>query len=132
MIKKLFIPAFILFVFSCKKNDDAGGTGAIVQGDAVVYGQVMHHFYSIPNCKVWIKSGATTFPGQDSTLYDSYQITDASGFVRFDKLANGSYYFYANGFDEAIWMPVWGYVPFSIVNKPGEVKEYDVTIPVSE
>jgi len=132
MIKKFFIPVLILFVISCKKNDDNGGAGTIVQGDAVVYGQVMHHFSSLPNIKVWIKKGATSFPGQDTTLYDSFQISDASGFVRFDKLANGSYYFYAKGFDQVFWADVWGYVPFSIDNLPGEIKEYDVTIPVSE
>ncbi|MEW6468098.1 MAG: hypothetical protein AB1458_04200 [Bacteroidota bacterium] len=131
MIKRFFIPALILFAVSCKK-DDPGKGGGLVQGDAIVTAQVMHHFRALPNIKVYIKKGATSFPGRDSTLYDSYQVSDPGGFVRFDKLANGAYYFYAEGFDEGVWMEVWGYVPFNIDNRPGEVKEYDVTIPVSE
>lgn len=132
MKKIIFTAALSFVVLSCKKNDDINGGGAVIEGDAIVYGQVMHHFNVLPNIKVWIKKGATSFPGQDSTLYDSYQVSDASGFVRFDHLANDSYYFYARGFDQGVWSEVSGYVPFSIDNRPGEVKEYDVTIPVSE
>ena len=132
MRKLVFISLICVFVFSCKKDETNGGAGTIVQGDAIVYAQVMHHHYEIANIKVWIKKGATSFPGVDTTLYDSYQISDMHGFVRFDKLVNGSYYFYAKGFDAIFWSNVMGYVPFSIDNKPGETKEYDVTIPVSE
>ena len=126
---------FFVFIFtatSCKKKNETTTGSAVISGDATVIGQVMHHTWSVPNCKVYIKKNCSSFPGRSPSLYNSYLTADGSGYISFDKLANGNYFFYAVGYDPAMIDTVWGYNSVVINNKPGETKEYDLIIPVSE
>ena len=134
MTKKIIIPLLaITLLLSCKKQDTQVAAGKVSMNI-----KVKHHQVSIPYCKVFIKYNTLTFPGKDTTLYDSFVVTDQNGFVKLDNLGNGQnqYIVYAKGID-ASWdithtTPVWGFQPVSIDTKPGEAKEVNVTIPVSE
>ena len=129
MKKLVFILLMVIIGSSCRKTAPSGG---VVAGGAEVDGQVMHHSWSIPQCKVYIKPNCSSFPGHSPSLYDSFKIADNSGIVQFDKLGNGTYFFYAIGYDINVADTVWGYNTIYINNRPGEVKNYELTVPVSE
>ncbi len=124
--------ALVLLAFAACDKDKHHPTGSIQGGNVTVTAQVMHHTWFIPGSKVFIKSNVTQFPGTDTTLYDSFKIADSYGFVQFDKVVNGNYYLYAKGFDVNVAKPVWGYLPFTVSVVPGESKELDLQVPVSE
>lgn len=120
------------FVFSCKKNKE------VPAGDVNIHVNVKHHSLPIAFSKVYIKYNTLEFPGKDSSLYDTYVITDGNGYVKIDNVGNGEkkYIIYAKGVDPS-WdssgtTPVWGFQPVLVNTKPGEDKEKYVTIPVSE
>jgi hypothetical protein len=122
----------VLSAFSCRKKEGADTTTSIkVESDLVV--EIKHHFYTLPNCTVYIKQNATAFPGKSPSFYNSeYKISDASGLVQFTKLANGDYVLYAIGYDPSVADTSWGYNFVTLNTKPGDIKEYDLTVPVSE
>jgi hypothetical protein len=122
--------AFVL-VMGCRKKDDNGG---VITGNANLDAQVMHHTNFVPGVRVYIRNNCASFPadGRDTTLYETALTTDASGYVHFDKLANGTHCLYATGFDPSVGAMVWGYNFIVINNRPGEIKNYELTVPVSE
>jgi hypothetical protein len=121
------------FAATCKKGGNGNGGGTVVTGKAELYCEIKHHFYNLANCKVYIKKGLTAWPGKSPSFYDAeYKITDANGLAMFDKLANDNYVIYAIGYDAAVADTSWGYNFITINNKPGEVKEYNLVVPVSE
>jgi hypothetical protein len=84
--------ASLLFSFgSCKKE----GTG----GKSSVSGNVKHHSKLIPNAIVYIKYGATEFPGVDISLYDDQITSDTNAHYEFKELQKGDYYLYGVGMD---------------------------------
>lgn len=91
----------LLFAFvSCKKE----GPG----GKATVKGYVMHHDDYIPNATVYIKYGATDFPGSDVSKYNTSVQADGSGYYEIHNLQKGDYYLYSVGFDVDISENVYG------------------------
>ena len=132
LIRNIFLLLMMSALFiACKKNETSG-SGGVITGDARIEAQVMHHYWTVPNCKVYIKKNCATFPGRSPSLYDSFQTADNSGNVQFDKLGNATYFLYAVGWDPAMQDTVWGYQSVIVNNKPGETKDYSVTVPVSE
>jgi hypothetical protein len=122
--------AFLVMLASCRKQDDNGG---VITGNAIVDGQVKHHQWVVPGCRVYIKSNCSVFPGRDTTLYQQSLTADNSGRIHTEHLANGTYCFYATGSDPNFGnVNVWGWNFITISNKPGEVKSYELEIPVSE
>ncbi len=98
-MKSLF-KFFIVFNFltilffsfsSCKKE----GTG----GNSSVSGNVKHHQELIPNAIVYIKYGATEFPGADVSVYDDKVTSDMNAHFEFKDLQKGDYYLYGVGYD---------------------------------
>src|SRR3989344_1288105 len=92
----LFASLSIIIVFtlgSCKKE----GTG----GKSSVSGNVKHHQELIPNAVVYIKYGATEFPGADISLYDDQITSDTNAHYEFKDLQKGDYYLYGVGLDNA-------------------------------
>ncbi|MBA3970838.1 MAG: hypothetical protein H0X46_01595 [Bacteroidetes bacterium] len=88
----IFIFAVLLFVtMGCTKE----GTG----GKASVSGNVKHHQELIPNAMVYIKYGATEFPGADVSVYDDKVTADANSHYEFKDLEKGDYYLYSIGMD---------------------------------
>jgi hypothetical protein len=130
MKKLIYITAVILIAaVGCRKKDDHGGT---IVGSATLDAQVQHHSWAIPQCKVYIKKNCSTFPGHSPSLYNSVVISDNSGWVHFESLGNATYLLYAIGYDPVVADSVWGYNTITINNIPGEVKNYELVVPVSE
>src|ERR1043166_8716140 len=123
-----FILLTVLIAFGCRKKNDEGG---VVTGDASLDAQVMHHSNYVPGVRVFIRYNCPTFPidGRDTTKYQSVLTTNASGYVHFDKLPNGTHCLYATGFDPSVGAMVWGYNFIVIDNRPGEIRNYELTVP---
>ena len=88
----LFICSIALW--SCRKDDTVDPSGNIVWTV-----QVRHHAQIVPDARVWIKSGVTQFPGQDTGVYEYGLNCDAVGEVSFTELLPGAYYLYCEGND---------------------------------
>jgi hypothetical protein len=86
--------------YSCKKE----GTG----GKSSANGYVKHHSNTIPNAVVYIKYGATEFPGTDLSVYDNHVTTDANAHYEFKELRKGNYFLYGVGYDKNISREVKG------------------------
>lgn len=110
----------VLTFTACKKE----GTG----GKSSVSGTVKHHAIVIPNAVVYIKYGATEFPGADVSVYDASVVANASAQYEFKELQKGDYYIYGVGFDSSQMQTVTGGI--GIFLKKNEAKKTDV--PVTE
>lgn len=116
----LIVVGISVFAVACKKE----GTG----GKSSVSGAVKHHATTVPNAIVYIKYGATEFPGTDVSKYDASTVATASAHYEFKELQKGDYYLYATGYDSTIQHQVAGGV--GVVLKKNEAKTSDV--PVTE
>ena len=118
--KVVVVIVFITTVSSCHK--EGGG------GKSTVNGYVTHHGKVIPHAIVYIKYGATEFPGADVSSYDASLTTDVYSHYEFDDLRMGNYYLYGLGYDNDIMQTVAGGV--------GVKLKYDKTthidVPVTE
>ena len=116
----LIISAIVLLtVTSCLKP----GTG----GHSSVNGNVMHHTKLIPNAIVYIKYGATEFPGTDVSVYDDHITSDTNAHYEFKGLRRGDYFLYGVGFDNAIMLPVTGGVGITLKYDKGSESNVPVT-----
>ena len=110
---------------SCKKN----GIG----GDNTIAAFPKHHSKTISNAIVYIKYGATEFPGDDISVYDDSEVAEQEGtgdaHAHFTGLLKGDYFIYAVGYDSAISQTVKGGIKVKITTKAGE---QDIEIPVTE
>lgn len=79
---------------SCQKDDTVTPSGNIVWTV-----QVRHHAQVVSDARVWIKSGVSQFPGQDTGIYEYGVNCDALGEVSFTELLPGEYYLYCEGND---------------------------------
>jgi hypothetical protein len=86
----LFICA--LSFFGCKKNQ--------LGGHSDIKGKVMYNNTdAVPFARVYIKYNATSFPGEDVSVYNTYIDADHNGNFEIKKIYHGQYYFYAVGVD---------------------------------
>lgn len=108
----------ILLLAACKKD----GTG----GKSSIKGYVAHHSVKIPNATVYIKYGATDFPGADVSVYNASVQADATGYYEINNLLKGNYYVYGVGYDPNISENVYGGLPVKLRNK--ETKEINVAV----
>jgi hypothetical protein len=127
MIHKLKSIAVLSLLFvlsvsitSCRKE----GTG----GKSSVSGSVKHHSKLIPNAVVYIKYGATEFPGSNVALYDASVTADANAHYEFKDLRKGDYYLYGVGYDNTIMEIVSGGVGAKLKYN----KETTADVPVTE
>jgi hypothetical protein len=120
---KFLLSAVFLIVVSCKKD----GTG----GDAGISARVQHHEKAIPGATVYIKYGATEFPGAAPGNYDEHKVCDANAKTQFSNLLPGHYYFYGVGFDSSIQEAVTGGIPLEIKRKQKK-SNIDLLVPVTE
>ena len=115
----LVLPASLIFT-ACHKE----GIG----GRSSVSGGVFHHSKPIPNAIVYIKYGATDFPGTDITTYDNHTTADANAQYQFNDLRMGNYYLYGVGWDNSISSTVTGGVAVKLKYN----KSYSTDVPVTE
>ncbi len=94
--------------------------------------QVLHHYWTIPNIAVYLKKNVIDFPGKDSTLYDTYQVTNQAGNVEFRDLEYGNYYLYVKGWDPVFYATVIGYKPVVISDSSAAGGIIDDRVFVSE
>ncbi|HKC68037.1 MAG TPA: hypothetical protein VKG26_07385 [Bacteroidia bacterium] len=88
---KIYSVLFLFLIFiGCKKE----GTG----GKAQISGFVIYNGTKLPGSIVYIKYGATTFPGTDPTSYDSQQTADSQGNFVFGSMVTGNYWLFATGY----------------------------------
>ncbi|MEO5643004.1 MAG: hypothetical protein ABIQ40_14010 [Bacteroidia bacterium] len=99
---------------------------------------VNHHGVAISHARVFVKNNTVSFPGTDTTLYDTRYVTDVNGRLTLTGIPNGqqAYTYYAKGID-ASWdstgtTPVWGYQFVITDTHTGETKDYSIAINVSE
>ncbi len=121
MKKILFLTAVSFVLLSACKKNEAGGKSTIS-------GVVKHHSKIIGNAIVYIKFGATEFPGADSSKYDTSVKADADGKYSF-KCYKGDYYLYGTGIDDRVPpLYVSGGVPAKVRHK----EELAVDVAVTE
>ena len=119
----LALTSIIVLTFtSCHKE----GTG----GHSSVNGNVKHHSKLIPNAIVYIKYGATEFPGTDVSKYDDHITSDTNAHFEFTGLRKGDYYLYGVGIDNALPLP--GTVTGGIGIKLKYNKSSTNNVPVTE
>lgn len=116
----VLICLFVSFTVACKK----AGTG----GKATVQGTVAHHDRLIPNAVVYVKFGASEFPGPSPDLYDMQVNANLDAFYTIEELHKGDYYLYGVGYDSSISQTVQGGIPIKI--NSNDINEIDV--PVTE
>lgn len=118
----------VLFTACSKNKCDKSDPG--LGGGGVITGAVKHHNAEIPSAKVYIKYGATEFPGADTSLYDDHKTASAAdASFAFHDLKPGDYYLYGVGFDASISLPVTGGVTVEIC---GDEEEKKTNVPVTE
>lgn len=119
---------FILFCFftilffsfsSCKKE----GPG----GKSSVSGNVKHHQELIPSAIVYIKYGATEFPGGDISIYDDKVTSDTNAHFEFKDLEKGDYYLYGVGYDFTGSYNVVGGVGIELKRNKASIVDVPVT-----
>lgn len=114
------LPAMLcIALVSCHKE----GTG----GKSSVSGTVRHHAPAIPGCVVYIKYGATEFPGTDVSQYDAHTTADGSGHYGFTGLQKGNYYLYGVGYDAAGPYPVTGGIGIKLKRNQALTTDVPVT-----
>jgi uncharacterized GH25 family protein len=123
-IKYIFLIVCALNFASCKKNQ--------LGGKSNIKGKVMHHDKAIPFAKIYIKYGATEFPGTNVADYSTSIDADHNGNFLIEKIYHGDYYFYAVGNDDAVSTSV-GNVKGGMHLKVKMLKEVTgVVVPVTE
>ena len=120
-IAVFFLTATIISTLgSCKKE----GVG----GKSSVSGNVKHHQELIPNAIVYIKYGATEFPGGDVSVYDDKVTSDMNANFEFKDLQQGDYYLYGVGYDLTGSYTVVGGIGVTLKRNKSSIND----IPVSE
>ncbi|MCC7302360.1 MAG: hypothetical protein IT233_06940 [Bacteroidia bacterium] len=127
-MRQLLVVILLLPFLSCRKEK----TPELIVSELRVHAEVIHHTYAIPYSRVYLKSGTTVWPGNSPSFYETSLITDAGGRVTFAGLSGGKYVFWAVGYDAAVADSVSGYMVISSSLDPGEQKEVNLIIPVSE
>lgn len=119
-IRSLIAFLLITVITACHKE----GTG----GKSSVSGHVKHHTKLIPNAVVYIKYGATEFPGSDISKYDASMTSDTNAYYEFKELYQGDYFLYGVGYDNAGPYTVTGGVAVKLKRN----KHTDLDVPVTE
>jgi hypothetical protein len=120
-LSSLLLLVLLITTSSCKE-----GTG----GKSSISGNVLHHTKIIPNAVVYIKYGATDFPGTDVSDYDASVTSDTNAHFEFKDLRKGDYYLYATGIDvsPATSFPVSGGIGIKLRYN----KSVTIDVPVTE
>lgn len=97
----------------CAKDDDQpieAGTG----GSAEISAYVRHHENQnlIAGARIFVKFGASSFPGADTTLYDAVYTCGSTGHglghAHIEGMHHGAYWLYAVGYDSTTATVVTG------------------------
>ena len=118
----LLVCALAWLGISCNKE----GIG----GKSVITGMVLDNTTTIPNAMVYIKYGASTWPGFDVELYDDQTTSSSSSAAyTFTNLYKGDYYIWATGENTTISESVSGGVAIILKTKK---ETLEINIPVTK
>jgi hypothetical protein len=99
--KFLILASCLLLLLGCRTNTQGSGGKAQIAGfvefTGIVDGVYVTNARITTATTVFIKYGATSFPGVDISQYDSQQNVDSKGNFVFSTMFEGSYYLYATG-----------------------------------
>lgn len=110
---------------SCDKTEDP----EVESPTGMISGKVIHHEFPIPDATIYIKAGATEFPGVDPENYEKNVISDSQANYEFTGLAKGNYYLFSVGFDSDCYCDVIGGIPLTLDSNSSHI---EVDIPVTE
>ena len=127
-MSKIPLLLMVLF-FSCAKP---GSEEVILTTQITLQGTVMHHFWTVGSCKVYIKGNTTIYPGPQPSAYDSFTVADPGGTFIFSNLSPGYYYLFGKGYDPAWGDTVNGALFLNLQAHPGTHIELDTILNVSE
>jgi hypothetical protein len=126
----LFLSLAGILFYSCSKEPEKPIPSDKIKATLVV--EVMHHYWTIPNIPVYLKKGATEFPGENTSVYDLSLTTDQAGNVQFKGLLYGNYYLFVRGWDPVFQDTVIGYKPVVISDSSASGGIIDDRVYVSE
>ena len=133
---KIFFCFFLFAIsFSCKKKIDSySASNADLKGNVTLYVHVVHHTYSLSNIAVYLKKGATLYPGNDVSSYEYKVVSDANGIAEFDQLPiDADVWVYGFGTDNYISRSVTGNTGIKLSQAfVGTDNKADLTLYVSE
>ena len=120
--------------FSCKKQSGSyTASNADLKGNVTLYVHVVHHTYALSNITVYLKKGATLYPGADASAYEYKAVSDANGVAEFDQLPLGAVWIYGLGTDTYINRSVTGNTGIELSQSfVGSDNKADLTLYVSE
>lgn len=101
----------LLFQTGCRKEAVNPDGKVIVEGTIRLQVSAVHHSWGVPGIRIYLKKGATEFPGYDPALYEYAIQADNEGLGAFEKLYPGKYFVYAKGWDYYWGDTVIGYAP---------------------
>ncbi len=126
-----FLLLFLLMVQTGCRKDPVNPDGkVIVEGTIRLQVTAMHHSWGVPGIRLYLKKGATEFPGYDPTLYEFSTQADNEGTGAFEKLYPGKYFLFAKGWDYYWGDTVIGYTPV-VLTDPTRL-DNSMTLYVSE
>jgi hypothetical protein len=126
---KLFSFLLILLLVSCSKEKDETST---VTGTLSLEVHAVHHTLDVAGIVIYLKKNSTSFPGNDSSIYNYKGTTDGYGKYTFEKLFPGNYYVLASGYDSLWHTNVTGNIPVTLETSTLNNNEAFVTVNVSE
>lgn len=121
MNKKIFLLILPLSIALCTgcgddEKDQSDNCPEGRTGSLKLVANMIHHTRPIKGCTVYVKYGATEFPGDDPARYDySVQAANDTSIAIIDSLNCGDYYIYAVGVDSLLDPVNWickGGIPF--------------------
>ncbi len=96
-------------------------------GKSSISGYVKHHSKLIPFSVVYIKYGATEFPGSEVSKYDASVSTGADAHYEFKDLRKGDYFLYGVGYDSTIYESVTGGIGIKLKHNKNMTSDVPVT-----
>lgn len=124
--KTILFTCILLAFFACDSKEDE----VPELPDGQISGFVMHHQVEIPDAVVYIKYGATEFPGINPEDYDAQTIAGPSdAYFEFTNLGKGPHYLFSRGTDDACTCEVIGGIPVSLSS---DSESIETIIPVTE
>jgi hypothetical protein len=133
-LKVYFIFLLSLSFLGCRKDKSGKGGLAMISGYVEFSGNFRGVYVSnakiYSNATVYLKYGATSFPGADITQYDTSGAVDAHGNYGFGSMFEGNYYLYAVGnyIDPQNYSyPVTGGIQVNINNRKANLN-YDIAV----
>lgn len=129
-LTKVTFALSIILLFACnkEKNDNP----VVISGAISLEVHAVHHTLDVPAIMIYLKKDATTFPGNDSSIYSYRGMTDGYGKHTFEKLFPGNYYVYASGYDSIWHSMVTGNIPIVLDAATLNNNEASITVNVSE